>query len=167
MGKDKGEVVHGALWNDGTMTDLGTLPGTSFTRPQDMDTQARIVGYCHNSGLADLAAFIWHEGEMTNLNDLTSPSENLNLLGAVGINQSGQIACRAHGEFNETVTVLLTPISGSLGDLDGDCAVGVVDLLILLANWGPCKTCQECAADLDSDCTVGISDLLILLMNWG
>jgi hypothetical protein len=23
-----------------------------------------------------------------------------------------------------------------LGDLDGDCAVGVVDLLILLANWG-------------------------------
>ncbi len=55
-------------------------------------------------------------------------------------------------------------------DLDGSGSVGVGDLLILLANWGPCEECKlpgECPADLDGDCTVGVVDLLILLANWG
>ena len=57
-----------------------------------------------------------------------------------------------------------------LGDLDGDCTVGVPDLLLLLGNWGPCADCKlpgDCPADLDGDCTVGVKDLLILLGNWG
>ena len=53
------------------------------------------------------------------------------------------------------------------GDLDGDGSVGVSDLLILLASWGPCDDCKDCIADLDGDCTVGVGDLLILLANWG
>ena len=53
------------------------------------------------------------------------------------------------------------------GDLDGDGVVGVLDLLILLSNWGPCDDCGNCPADLDGDCTVGVTDLLILLGNWG
>ncbi len=53
------------------------------------------------------------------------------------------------------------------GDLDGDGTVGVSDLLILLASWGPCDDCDDCVADLDGDCNVGVSDLLILLANWG
>ncbi len=54
-----------------------------------------------------------------------------------------------------------------VADLDGDCQVGVSDLLILLVNWGPCADCQDCLADIDGNCTVGLSDLLILLANWG
>ena len=54
-----------------------------------------------------------------------------------------------------------------LGDLDGDCTVGIFDLLALLAAWGPCADCENCPADLDGDCTVGILDLLTLLANWG
>lgn len=53
------------------------------------------------------------------------------------------------------------------GDINGDGVVGVKDLLILLANWGPCGDCQDCPADLDGNCAVGVSDLLILLSNWG
>ncbi len=53
------------------------------------------------------------------------------------------------------------------GDLDADGTVGVSDLLILLASWGPCIDCDDCIADLDDNCTVGVSDLLILLSNWG
>ena len=164
LGKDNGKVVHGALWSDGTMTDLGTLPGTLFTRPQDIDNQSRIVGYCHNSGLTNKAAFIWHEGEMIALNDVISPSENLNLRRAMGINQAGQITCSALDQFNDNVTVLLTPITGPPGDLNGDCQITAADLLILLASWGPCKGCP---GDLDDDGSVGASDLLILLSNWG
>ena len=54
-----------------------------------------------------------------------------------------------------------------LGDLDGDCSVGASDLLLLLANWGPCGDCDDCPADLDNNCTVGAADLLILLAIWG
>jgi len=56
-----------------------------------------------------------------------------------------------------------------LTDLDGDGIVGSNDLLILLAEWGPCdQPCPpSCAADLDDDCTVGINDFLLLLANWG
>ncbi|MEE8155104.1 MAG: M12 family metallo-peptidase [Phycisphaerales bacterium] len=56
---------------------------------------------------------------------------------------------------------------GIPGDLDGDGSVGASDLLILLANWGPCADCDDCVADIDGDCSVGASDLLILLANWG
>ncbi len=50
-----------------------------------------------------------------------------------------------------------------LGDLDGDGAVGVVDLLVVLGAWGPCS----CPADLDGDGTVGVLDLLLILAAWG
>ncbi|MCH7720510.1 MAG: hypothetical protein IH988_05900 [Planctomycetes bacterium] len=52
----------------------------------------------------------------------------------------------------------------TVGDLDGDGVVGILDLLILLSDWGPCKGCP---ADLDGDGNVGILDLLLLLSNWG
>ncbi len=52
-------------------------------------------------------------------------------------------------------------------DLDGSGSVGASDLLILLANWGPCGDCDDCSADLNGDCVVGAADLLILLANWG
>ena len=53
------------------------------------------------------------------------------------------------------------------GDLNGDRSVGIVDFLMLLADWGPCAECDNCPADLDCDCSVGITDFLILLGNWG
>ena len=53
-------------------------------------------------------------------------------------------------------------------DLDGDCKVGVKDLLILLGSWGPCPDPPVgCPADLVVDGAVGVKDLLFLLGNWG
>ena len=48
------------------------------------------------------------------------------------------------------------------GDLDNDGAVGINDLLAMLAAWN----LTHSAADLDGDGTVGILDFLILLGNW-
>ena len=65
----------------------------------------------------------------------------------------------------QTVKLRVGPIPG---DLDGDGSVGIIDLLTLLAAWGPCPDPpQDCSADLDDDTTVAILDLLILLANWG
>ncbi len=49
-------------------------------------------------------------------------------------------------------------------DLDGSGVVGILDLLALLAAWGPNPGDP---ADFDGDGTVGILDLLTLLANWG
>ncbi len=59
--------------------------------------------------------------------------------------------------------------AGVPGDLDGDCAVNVPDLLALLAAWGPCPVpCPpSCVADINGDCMVSVPDLLALLANWG
>ncbi len=53
-------------------------------------------------------------------------------------------------------------------DVNGDGAVGIADLLDLLAGWGPCgEPCPPaCASDVNADCTVGIVDLLLLLADW-
>ncbi len=53
------------------------------------------------------------------------------------------------------------------GDVDGDGIVGVVDLLLLLAEWGLCGPAAECSADYNGDAMVGVVDLLIMLGNWG
>jgi len=60
-------------------------------------------------------------------------------------------------------TAALAPV---LGDLDGDGMVSFIDLLGVLAAWGPCPD-PCCPADLDDDGTVGFSDTRIVLANWG
>ena len=55
----------------------------------------------------------------------------------------------------------------TLGDLNSDGVVGAVDVVILLAFWGPCPPPPiECLGDLNADGVVSAADLLILLANW-
>lgn len=49
-------------------------------------------------------------------------------------------------------------------DFDDNGSVGVVELLQLLAAWGPCSCCPQ---DLDADGMVGIIDFLQLFAAWG
>ncbi len=49
-------------------------------------------------------------------------------------------------------------------DLNADGAVGILDFLQLLADWGPNPGKD---ADLDGDGVVGITDFLALLASWG
>ncbi len=67
------------------------------------------------------------------------------------------------------VVVSAMELVPAAADLDGDGTVVIVDLLALLAAWGPCPgACPpSCAADLDGDCEVGIVDFLMLLGDWG
>ena len=76
----------------------------------------------------------------------------------MAINDAGQIAVVAYGPK----AVLMTP--AYLGDINEDGTIGLLDLLQLLAHWGPCAT--TCAADINHDGVVGHADLLLLLGNW-
>ncbi len=56
-------------------------------------------------------------------------------------------------------------VSSCPTDLDGDGQVGIGDLLILLAQWGPCP--PICLGDINGDGVVNVPDLLTLLAAWG
>jgi len=65
-----------------------------------------------------------------------------------------------------------TDIAGAGGNADG--AVGVLDLLEMLSNWGACSVpCAPfCVGDVSGpgglpDCAVNVHDLLALLTSWG
>jgi len=49
-------------------------------------------------------------------------------------------------------------------DIDDDGAVGVNDLLMIIASWGPCEGCD---ADINGDTLVNVDDLLLVIGSWG
>ena len=59
----------------------------------------------------------------------------------------------------------------SPGDINGDGNVNVIDLLIVLNNWGACGNPANCPADVapapNGDDTVNVLDLLFVINNWG
>ncbi len=157
-------LKKGFLWSEDRWTDLGALPGYDRTNPSSINDATVIVGTCGKaSNPSDARPFIWRDGVIRDLNDLIPPDTGIYLSSARAINQAGQITGNAIVNV-DVVAYLLTPLPPPIGDLDGDCAVAILDLLELLASWGPCGTCE---ADLDRDGIVGVFDLLTLLANWG
>ncbi len=55
---------------------------------------------------------------------------------------------------------------GCIGDMTGDGTVGPMDLLELVASWGPCRS-DDCPADLNDDGFVNTFDLIMLIADWG
>lgn len=159
----RGLISGGFLCDAGQWTDLGMLPGYDSMAVNGLNDSTQVVGWVRaiNSGGGPDHAFIWQRAAMTDLNDLIPADLGLVIKRAEAINNAGQIITRATSA-NGTVAVLLTPVDPPLGDLDGDCHVGILDLLILLADWGRARS----PADLDGDGVVGIFDLLTLLANW-
>ncbi len=155
-------ITRAFLWTRGRMINLGTLPGCARSQALDLNNAGQIVGDCSKPR----RAFIWQNGVMHDLNDLTVPESDIVVIRAFAINENGQIAGTGAGP-NGAVAVLLTPIERPLGDLDIDCRVRVPDLLTLLAAWGPCSPKLDCPADLNNDGTVNQLDLVLLIENWG
>ena len=93
--------------------------------------------------------------DMTELNGVT-------LRSAYAINESGEILGYGISAAGYPSAILLGPVDTLLGDLDGDCRVGMFDLLLLLSDWGE----SDSTADLDGDGEVTSVDLQILLDNW-
>lgn len=77
---------------------------------------------------------------------------------------NGQVTTLTDVAVNQTMTIT----APSAADLSGDGAVGMRDLLTMLANWGECPgDCPPlCVADIDADCVVGTGDLLELIEDW-
>jgi len=65
---DSSALFHGFFWQDGVMTDLGTLFGGQ-TRVFDINDKGQVVGFS-SATLGPTKAFIWQKGVMTDLGSL-------------------------------------------------------------------------------------------------
>ncbi|MDP7005317.1 MAG: hypothetical protein QF718_03805 [Phycisphaerales bacterium] len=61
----------------------------------------------------------------------------------------------------DDIIIINPPIPG---DLDGDGVVGILDILIVIADWGPCP--DGCTGDVNEDGVSDILDLLVIIANW-
>jgi probable HAF family extracellular repeat protein len=87
-----GDVAnHAFLWTKGKpMHDLGTLPGDAFSAGLGINNGGRVVGISLDANF-NPRAFVWQNGQMTDLNTLIPTSSTLYLLIACSINSQGQI----------------------------------------------------------------------------
>jgi probable HAF family extracellular repeat protein len=79
---------HAFSATNGTMTDLGTLGGSSYA--YGINASGEIVGYSYLAN-GDQHAFLYDDGTMLDLNALLPANSGWVLEGAFGINDAGQI----------------------------------------------------------------------------
>ena len=119
---DAGQVVgyramtdgarHAFLWQDGVMTDLGTLGiAGSFSRVEAINASGQIVGDTSMSDNGANHAFLWHNGVLRDLGTLGG-----NYSSATDINDSGQIVGSATTSGNAPRAFLWE--DGSMTDLN-------------------------------------------------
>jgi probable HAF family extracellular repeat protein len=86
--------IHAFLWEEGTMRDLGLLPGDTDSIAFGLNDKGQVVGGSATQSSA--RAFLWQNGMMTDLNTLVTPgSTPLYLLNGNEINSRGEIATYA------------------------------------------------------------------------
>ncbi len=119
---DRGDVVgqsatsgnlayHAFRWRDGTMHDLGTLPGDTYSEALGLNNDHQATGYSCDAAF-NCRGFVWQNGSMTDLNLLVQPSQ-LYITYAGDINDRGWIVGQAVDmKTGRAPAVLLIPANG-------------------------------------------------------
>ncbi len=85
---ESGAPLHGFVWENGVMRDLGTLGGNGeATQAFDINDAGQVVGVSQTADLR-MRAFLWEQGRMR---DLGALGEEKSSSFAYGINGSGQV----------------------------------------------------------------------------
>ena len=132
------------------------LDGHGSCQGFDINDAGVIIGRGLPDDSNNWTGFTWSDRVMKAIDDLLPWDSGYAVSLGAAVNEAGQIAGSASD------TLLLTPVAQPVGDIDGDCRVNEVDLLILLFEWGQSGS----PGDLDGDGTVGITDFLLLLDGW-
>ena len=101
MGTDG--YFHAVIWRSGVLTDLGNLQANTYAIATSINNQGQVVGGC------GLGAFLWQNGQLTNLVQSVPHTSDAFPGYAVSINNSGQIACQSYTLGSTWVGQVLTP----------------------------------------------------------
>jgi probable HAF family extracellular repeat protein len=135
---DSGQVVGAAtnpgdeallafLWNDDAITNLGTLNGDTCSAADAVNSAGQAVG---GSGIYAAPYFpscidalehavLWEDGQILDLNSLTSGSSDLTLTEAVFINDRGEISGFGTLANGDTHAFVLIPCDANHPNLEG------------------------------------------------
>jgi probable HAF family extracellular repeat protein len=98
---DRGQIVgfsnvagdmttHAFLWQNGVMTDLGTLPGDFASFAYAINDLGQVVGQSIDQN-GNPRGFLWQNGVMTDLNALIPSDSPLYIVQPDSINSKGEI----------------------------------------------------------------------------
>jgi probable HAF family extracellular repeat protein len=122
-----GTTFVAALWQpDGTLTNLGILPGDYAAFATGINNLGQVVGNNFDSSFNWSHGFIWQNGVMTDLNTLIPADSNLFIISASNINERGQISGMATvltgPHAGDIHAYLATPVDASIGTSMADVA---------------------------------------------
>ena len=122
-----GATDYAVLWQNGEITNLGTLPGDFGSLASGISSDGKVVvGSTWDSEFNWSHAFIYQNGVMTDLNTLLPASSNLYATMANKINDRGQISGMATvisgPETGNIHAFLATPVHQSIGRSVADVA---------------------------------------------
>jgi probable HAF family extracellular repeat protein len=119
VGSADGTTQTGALWQNGTVTDLRLLPGDIGGIAFGINSKGQVVGGNWDTNFNWSHAFIWQNNVMTDLNTLFPDSSNLFATFAAKINERGQIGgmaiVRSGPDKGNVHAFLATPVNESIG----------------------------------------------------
>jgi probable HAF family extracellular repeat protein len=121
-----GTTFYAALWRNGALTNLKTLPGDFAAIASGINDKGQVVGSTLDSTFNWSNAFIWQDGVMTGLHTLFPASSNLYPTMANQINERGQIVGMATvlsgPHTGETHAFLATPVDERIDKSIADVA---------------------------------------------
>jgi probable HAF family extracellular repeat protein len=119
VGSADGTTFYAAVWQNGTLTNLGTLPGDVAAIASGDNSKGQVVGSTVDANFNWSHGFIWQNGVMTDLNTLFPASSNLYATMANKINERGQISGMAivlsGPDAGNIHAFLATPVNESIG----------------------------------------------------
>jgi probable HAF family extracellular repeat protein len=119
IGSADGSTFYAAVWQNGVLTNLKTLPGDVAALASGDNDQGQVVGSTVDSNNDWSHGFIWQNNVMTDLNTLFPANSNLYAVMANKINERGQISGMAivmSGPDEGNIHAFLaTPVYGSMG----------------------------------------------------
>jgi probable HAF family extracellular repeat protein len=119
VGSPDGGIPNGALWQNGTLTNLGILPGDFGGIASGINDKGQVVGSNFDSQGNWAHAFIWQNNVMTDLNALFPANSNLRAVMANKINERGQISgmaiVRSGPDMGNIHAFIATPAHQSMG----------------------------------------------------
>ena len=99
------------LWQNGVITDLGTVPGDVVSEAGSINDKGQVIG--QSCDIDDnCSAFLWQNGVMMDLNTLIPADSPLALFEASGINSRGEIVGVASTSTGDIRAFLAIPSNG-------------------------------------------------------
>ena len=100
---------HAFLWRHGRLQDLGATAGLDNSEAVYINSSGQAVGYSFNCDLSAIAATLWEDGSIADLNALIPSNSGLYLWTAEFIAHNGEIAALGLLPNGDQHAVLLIP----------------------------------------------------------